>query len=368
MKRTPRVMQIEGLFDVPPAERSGMTWDVDLPLDEREWSIGLIVGPSGSGKSTVAREVFPDAHRGVFDWPPDDAVVDAFPTSMGVKAITSLLSSVGFSSPPAWLRPYHALSTGEQFRVALARTIAEAPGVAVIDEFTSVVDRTVARIGSAAVAKAVRRSKRQLVAVACHYDILDWLQPDWTYQPHVNEFTWRSLQPRPGIDLTLRRVDSGAWRIFAHHHYLSTDLNRSAHCYVATIAAGDPVAFAAVIAFPHARRPGWREHRLVCLPDYQGVGIGNRVSEYVASLYRGTSRPYFSVTGNPAMVYYRARSPRWRMTRSLGRTAALGRTSGKRGKYGLEATLATNRNTAGFEYVGPPADLDDARAFGITRE
>ena len=50
IERTPRVLQLEGLFDVPPAERSEQQWSVDLPLDDRDWNIGLIVGPSGSGK------------------------------------------------------------------------------------------------------------------------------------------------------------------------------------------------------------------------------------------------------------------------------------------------------------------------------
>src|SRR5439155_19760773 len=49
----------------------------------------------------------------------------------------------------------------------------------IFDEFTSVVDRTVAQIGSAAVAKTIRRSGKQLVAASCHYDVIEWLQPDW---------------------------------------------------------------------------------------------------------------------------------------------------------------------------------------------
>jgi ABC-type Mn2+/Zn2+ transport system ATPase subunit len=82
--------------------------------------------------------------------------------------ITALLSSVGFSSPPSWLKPFHVLSNGEQFRVTLARILAEAPELAVVDEFTSVVDRTVAQIGSHALAKTVRAGNRCFVAVSAH--------------------------------------------------------------------------------------------------------------------------------------------------------------------------------------------------------
>src|SRR5207302_7039317 len=83
--RTPRVRQLEGMFDVPPAERSALRWEVDLPLEERDWQIGLIVGPSGCGKSTLARELFPDAHQPVYEWPAEKSIVDAFPATMGIK-------------------------------------------------------------------------------------------------------------------------------------------------------------------------------------------------------------------------------------------------------------------------------------------
>ena len=61
IQRTPRVVQLEGLFDVPPAERSELTWQVHLPTEEQPWQIGLIVGPSGCGKTTLAREAFGDS-------------------------------------------------------------------------------------------------------------------------------------------------------------------------------------------------------------------------------------------------------------------------------------------------------------------
>ena len=67
----------------------------------------------------------------------------------------------------------------------MAHTLAEKPRLAVVDEFTSVVDRTVAQIGSAALVRAVRRRNQKFVAVTCHYDVIDWLDPDWVFQPHT---------------------------------------------------------------------------------------------------------------------------------------------------------------------------------------
>src|ERR1043165_245854 len=161
---TPRVLQVRGLFDLPEAKTSTQTWDVALPLSEKPWNVGLIVGPSGCGKSTIASRLWP-AHEGQHQapWPKEESLLDAFPDALSIKDITEILSSVGFSSPPAWLRPFHVLSTGQQFRVTLARLIADAlahkTGLIVCDEFTSVVDRTVAQIGSAAVARTIRAKK-----------------------------------------------------------------------------------------------------------------------------------------------------------------------------------------------------------------
>ncbi|MDE2100776.1 MAG: GNAT family N-acetyltransferase [Patescibacteria group bacterium] len=348
IKRTARVKQLEGMFDVPPAERSESRWQVNLPLEERPWSIGLIVGPSGCGKSTLARELFGDAllASSRFEWPADKSIVDAFPAKMSIKEITGLLSAVGFSSPPSWLRPFAALSNGEQFRVTTARALAESPDLAVIDEFTSVVDRTVAQIASCAVGKAVRRTNRRFVGVACHYDIIDWLDPDWTFDPSANAFAWRSLRGRPEIDLEISRVEGTIWRLFSPHHYLAASLCETARCFAAFV-AGRPAAFASVMHTPHANGGYWREHRTVCLPDFQGAGIGNALSEYVAAVFAATGKPYNSTTSHPGMIAHRGRSPLWRMTRRPGFTRVPTLKQ-------FRKSAASSRFTASFRYVGPP--------------
>jgi len=375
--RTARVMQMEGIFDVPASQRTRLEWDVELPLEEKEWDIGLIVGPSGSGKTTVARALWPIHIGTTYGWDVSRSVLDSFPAGMPVRAIVEVLNSVGFSSPPAWVRPYHVLSTGEQFRVTVARALADAlsghtgqgaePGtpsrkLLVLDEFTSVVDRTVAQIGSCAVARAVRAYKEQvqLVAVTCHYDVEEWLQPDWTYTPVTNEFTWRSVRPRPQIELEVFRVHHSAWKLFKHHHYLSAELNHAAFCFVA-MWRGIPVAFDAWLPQPHGQIHNLRrEHRVVALPDYQGVGIGNALSRHIASMWKSLGFRAMSTAAHPGLVRTRARSPLWRMHRTPGRTAGGGMMSRDR-KFG--ASIAIDRLSAGFEYIGPAMDRDVARAL-----
>lgn len=348
--RSPRVMQVEGMFDVPVSEKNRLEWDVDLPVEDQDWSIGLIVGPSGAGKSSIARNLFGDHMVDGFEWPRDRSVLDAFPSSMSVKDVVGLLTAVGFGSPPAWMRPFGTLSNGEQFRVTVARALAESSELAVIDEFTSVVDRQVAKVASHAVAKAVRRSGRRLVAVSCHYDIVDWLQPDWVYLPHERSFQWRSVQPRPGLDLAIHPIDRSVWPLFARHHYLSHTLSPSAQCFGGFI--GDElVAFVSHIHFPHPRTRNIRHgHRHVVLPDWQGLGIVGHMLDWLGlHLWERGYRLRHAVA-HPGMIAYMQRSPRWEYRGKAGDMRSSSLHVDMRQRHQKVRTL----NTQAFEYR-PPA-------------
>jgi ABC-type ATPase with predicted acetyltransferase domain len=98
-----------------------------------------------------------------------------------VNEITKALCNVGFASPPDWLKAYEHLSQGEKMRVDIARALCLQQQLIVFDEFTSVVDREIAKVSAYAIAKAVRRTGKQFIAVTCHYDVLDWLEPDWVF-------------------------------------------------------------------------------------------------------------------------------------------------------------------------------------------
>lgn len=362
VRATPRVQQVRGMFDLAPEPVSRVEWHVSLPLDAQEWRIGLIVGPSGCGKSTVGRHLFPELARlDVHGRPPEfaewvgrGAVVDAFPPDMAIKDVVALLSAVGFASPPAWVRPFHVLSTGQQFRVTLALRLAyAAQGERILfDEYTSVVDRTVAQIGSAALAKLVRQRKQQFVALTCHEDVEDWLQPDWVYRPAENSFAWRLLRRRPPIELDVVRCRPSAWRLFAPHHYLSHHLNRTATCFLASW-RGRPVAFSAWLPFVGKGPRTRREHRTVTLPDYQGAGIGNALSDFIASLWAGLGYRARSTTTHPAMMRSRHASSNWHMHRAPAFASG----------HERDLKHATTRLTASFTYIGKPLPPAMARAL-----
>jgi GNAT superfamily N-acetyltransferase/ABC-type ATPase involved in cell division len=358
---SPRVAQARGLFDLPAQKTDRLRWDVRLPLEEAPWSIGLITGPSGCGKSTITRRLWPAecASVAALDWPAGRSLLDAFPEGLSIREVTALLSAVGFSSPPAWLRPFAVLSTGQQFRVTLARLLAEALARApadrapiVLDEYTSVVDRTVAQVGSAALARAVRGHGLRFVAVTCHEDVIDWLQPDWVYQPAEGRFDRRCLRRRPPIPLLVVRCQASAWPLFAPHHYLSHKLNRSATCFLASW-QGRPVAFSAWLPFLGAGPPARREHRTVTLPDFQGVGIGSALSDFCASLWAGLGYRATSTTTHPALIRSRLRSANWRMTRRPSLASS----------HEGNVKHAVTRLTAGFVYTGPPLPRAAAEAL-----
>lgn len=353
-EQTPRLQQLEGMFDLGDGETKHRcrSWEINAPIEERDWQIGLIKGPSGSGKSTAAEELFRGINTTWFDdlppWPKNQCLADGFEDHKSVKEITEILAAVGLASPPTWLRPYHTLSTGEKWRADLAKLLTWGPtrSTRVMDEFTSVVDRTVAQIGSAALAKFIRRGKERFIAVTCHNDVEEWLQPDWVLEPGTGTFSWRLLRRRPRIRLEVSRCDPSAWKLFRQAHYLSGNLASGAWCWVA-FWLGRPVCFSAWLPWVGSGPPARREHRTVCLPDYQGVGIGNALSDRIAAMWQGLGYVARSTTTHPAMVRSRCDSKNWRMTRAP--SLAKG---GEQGKF-KAMKRATGRLTAGFKYVGP---------------
>ena len=339
---TSRMRQVSGMFDAPVAKKTGRTWSGDVPIEDRPWSIGLVVGPSGAGKSTIARQMFGDEFHANWD---GRSVVDNFDVSLTVHQISEALSAVGFNTIPAWMRPYGTLSNGEKFRCDLARTIVASESLAWVDEFSSVVDRQVAKIGAAAVARYVRnKSGRQFVAVGCHYDVIDWLQPDWILEPADMAFAWRSVQRRPAIDGVIKRCSRDLWSRFAPYHYMSAELHRSARCY-ALYVDESPVAFCALLPLPVSTgsRRGEaivRVSRIVVLPDWQGCGVVFRLAEALGAAYTALGMRFRNYPAAPGFIAAHRRKTTWREV-----SAPQIRAHDSRGGGGRPAAV--------FQYVGP---------------
>ncbi|MDY3547375.1 hypothetical protein PG291_02005 [Riemerella anatipestifer] len=191
-----RAEKVKSLFNA----ESGHEWEhiAELPIEGDDWQIGLIVGPSGSGKTSIGKQIWDNGIINLSDgWRSDIPIVEDITPKKSMNEVTSALSAVGLGDVPAWLRPFKVLSNGEQFRAGLARLICEDKDKIVVDEFTSVVDRQIAKIGASAFAKAWRRKgKKQIILLSCHYDIIEWLQPDWVYDTRVSEVKKKSKSDR----------------------------------------------------------------------------------------------------------------------------------------------------------------------------
>lgn len=193
--KTFRVSKIMADFDVDP-KHSNEHFEGDFDLPEK-WNVGIIVGKSGTGKTTIAKDMFGEELISGFEYK-HKSVIDDMPKNKSVEDISKTFYSVGFGSVPSWLKPYSVLSNGEKMRVDIARSILEKDFI-VFDEFTSVVDREVAKVTSMAVSKAIRKQNKKFIAVTCHCDVIDYLEPDWIFNTDTMTFSFTT-----GDDLNKR--------------------------------------------------------------------------------------------------------------------------------------------------------------------
>jgi GNAT superfamily N-acetyltransferase len=107
-----------------------------------------------------------------------------------------------------------------------------------------------------------------------------------------------------------------------------------------------PVCHTGLIPFP--LRKGWvRVHRLVVLPDYQGIGIGTKFIEEVARKIEKEGLRLNLTTTTPALVHKLCRSKKWALAR-------YGRVAGTMNKMlemkHLQQSTSARRITYSFNY------------------
>ena len=277
----------------------------DLPS---YWGIGVIVGASGTGKSKLLAQ-FDGELEPRPEWDNSRSIASHFDDPIDAS---EKLSAAGLMSVPEWVKPYSVLSNGQQFRADLARSLYNC---ARIDEFTSVIDRNVAKAASSSMARYVRKNGIEgIVLATCHRDILEYLEPDWVIDTDRGQWTSGRWLHRPDMVLNVYPCSNEIWSHFAQHHYLSESLNKSARCYVA-LWGEQVVGFVATLSYPSGTvKEAYREHRLVIHPDYQGLGFGPKLSELVAKHYVDNGKRYFSKTSHPRLGEYRDQSALWKPT------------------------------------------------------
>lgn len=334
-----RVSQIYDQFDLHQ-DQFNEHFKGEILIPEK-WNIGLIVGKSGTGKTTIANQLFKDSFCN-FKYK-EKCVIDDFEKNIDNKDIFTMLSRVGFASPPSWLKPYSVLSNGEKMRVDLARALLQNKEIIIFDEYTSVVDREIAKCGSLATHKTIKKLDKKFIAVSCHYDIMEWLQPDWIFSTDSMQMLPRGSLQRDKLKIEIRK-EKGFWKYFQRYHYLSHNLSPAAHQYVAFL-NNKPIAFCAVLTFPHPKiRPMRKVHRIVVVPDYQGLGIAMRMLDVVCRYYYDKNEFIGITTSLNGFAQSLIKNKNWSLYRA-GRIHQIN-TIGS-----LNKTSSRNRNTYSLRYL-----------------
>ena len=359
-----RAARVKSLFNA----ENGCNFDLEAEIDlSGDWQIGVVVGPSGSGKSSIGKVIFGDdkIHDYTKNWSFDKPIVDDIALDGDFNEVTGALASVGLGDVPAWLRPFHVLSNGEQFRAGLARLICEKPEAVVVDEFTSVIDRQIAQIGSQAFQKAWRRSnpKGKVVLLTPHYDILDWVQPDWIFDTKTKKFERGCLRQRPKIELEVFKTNGSYWHLFKPHYYLDLPMPPAAEYFVGTV-NGELACHLAVAPFFTAK--GYRATRLVTMPEWQGAGVGFRFLNFVAQYHlegngrKGKKFGSFFHTSHPQLCSALRRSPMWIQTSAnlyggnkTKSSKSIKRAHDRKGDKNIATGYGGHwRAVQGFKYIG----------------
>ncbi len=133
--------------------------------------------------------------------------------------------------------------------------------------------------------------------------------------------------------------------MFRQYHYLNSSLVPHARCYCA-LYRDRPIAFIAVVHI-HMRARYCRVSRLVVLPDYQGIGVGKRLLNFIAELYASQTKvPFYILTSNPQII--RGNIKNWKITR-FGH-ASKGRED-TRINNEIRNSLSRKRITVSLKYV-----------------
>lgn len=279
-----RCVKAANSLDIDPAKKAVHEFSVAADLDT-PYSVGLIVGASGSGKTTLAKQIW---GAECFTTLLNDAkpVIDQFPEHYSYDDCAAMLTGVGLTSVPCWIRPAYTLSNGQKARAECALQMArQDQDLTVIDEWTSVVDRTVAKVMSHCVQKHARRTGRRVVLLSCHYDVVEWLNPDWVIDCNKQQFTDRrslcaGFRRSEQLEFEIRPSDSKPWKYFSRYHYLSDRLPGGATRYYGLFHGEEQIGFQCFANYvPH--RPGtvmqMHSNRTVIHPDYAGLGLGIRL-------------------------------------------------------------------------------------------
>lgn len=108
------------------------------------------------------------------------------------------------------------------------------------------------------------------------------------------------------------------------------------------------IGFCAVIHFPHPHNTKIKHiHRLVIHPDFQGIGLGKKLLNFVAKLYAKQQYDVRLITSAKNLIFGLNHDKNWGCI-NYGKFKITNRTADK----GLAKACSKERITASFKYIG----------------
>lgn len=361
VSKTFRCQRAADSLDIDTEKKSVHKLTVDVDINP-PFGVGLILGASGSGKTTLAKRIYGEDCFAV-NLDPEKPIIDQLPKHLTYDECAAALSGIGLTSVPCWIRPVNTLSNGQRARAeaALAMYRSEKT-IVVLDEWTSVVDRTVAKVMSHCVQKFARKHVAlgaPIVLLSCHYDVVEWLDPDWVIDCNSQSFTDRRLlqpsqrQRQEHLEFAIKEVDRSSWRYFSKYHYLSEKLPGGKIFTFGLFHGPNQIGFQCFANYvPHRigtkNKMIMHSNRTVIHPDYAGFGLGIRLINETSQLV--LDRDFKVMAKFSSVPIYRSmvKNPAWRLLetkRQIGEMNVGGSITRKTG-------YRTNVKTFSFEYVG----------------
>jgi energy-coupling factor transporter ATP-binding protein EcfA2 len=317
-----RATKAANSLDIDSEKKSVHHFEVQADLTT-PFNIGLIVGASGSGKTTLAKHIYGDeCFKEVLDM--SQPVIDQFPESMSYDECAAMLCGVGLTAVPCWIRPAYTLSNGQRARAECALQMARDDIVMiVIDEWTSVVDRTVAKVMSHCIQKHARKTGKKIVLMSCHYDVIEWLNPDWVIDANKQTYEnrrllWRDFKRNDQLTFDIKEIGKESWKYFSKYHYLSDNLPGGIIKTFGLFHGENQIGFQCFANYVPYRGNGamqMHSNRTVIHPDYAGLGMGIMlINKTAAYMQEQGYEPWAKFSSTPVYIAMK-RQPCWKLVR-----------------------------------------------------
>lgn len=286
------------------------------------WNAGLVYGASGSGKTTMIKKLFGD---NIFKTALNEElpIINQLPEAFNYDECAAILSGIGLNSVPCWVRPVKTLSNGQRARAEAALLMTQSEEIIFIDEWTSVVDRTVAKAMSHCLQKFARKFNKKIVLLSCHYDVLEWLVPDWLIDCNEQKFHIKQndnffFTEREKLQFEIRKIGRESWKYFSKYHYLSERLPGGSIYLYGLFFEDKQIGFQCFANYVPWRKGNtvriYHSNRTVIHPDYQGLGLGIKLINESSRVFHEEFPRYKIMAKFSALPVFKAMSKQkeWR--------------------------------------------------------